>query len=170
MTLLIERELAALAHHQNVSELRGADGRRGTSPFADLLIRVDLLAGPKNRSEREQPRIRVEHDASIDLRDAFEHRRRKVGRARLLQQVMEPILGACSLSPPGFQQVQRAHNLASVPSVFEHDKHPSAAVLSEVKTRGKKPSGQLFPSDSSLPRFIFRDRVCKMPASVEEIE
>ena len=75
MTLLIERELAALAHHQYISKLRGADGRRGTSPFADLLILSHLLPMPKNRSEREQSRIEIEHDAAIDLRDAFEHSR-----------------------------------------------------------------------------------------------
>ena len=75
MTLLIEGELAALAHHQYISELRGADGRRGTAPFADLLIRIHLLAVPKNRAEREQSRIEIEHDAPINLRDAFKNGR-----------------------------------------------------------------------------------------------
>src|SRR5579863_9495866 len=83
---------------------------------------------------------------------------------------MEAILSACPVPPVGFQQIQCAHNLASVPSVFEHYKHPSAAVFSEVETSRKEPRGQVLSGDSRLPRFIFRDRVCKMPAPVEEIE
>ena len=75
MTFLIEGELATLAHHQHIAKLRGADGRRGTSPFADVLILIHLLAVSKNRSEREQSGIEIEHDAPIDLRDAFKHRR-----------------------------------------------------------------------------------------------
>ena len=71
MAFLVERELATLAHHQYISKLGGADGRRRTSSFPDLLILSYLLAVPKNRSEREQSRIEIEHDASIDLRDAF---------------------------------------------------------------------------------------------------
>lgn len=54
MAFLIERELATLAHHQHIAKLRGADGRRRTSSFADLLILSHLLAMPKNRSEGEQ--------------------------------------------------------------------------------------------------------------------
>ena len=75
MPFLIERELAALAHHQDISKLRGADGRRGTPPFADLLVLIHLLAMPKYRSEREQSGIEIEHDAPIDLRDAFKNSR-----------------------------------------------------------------------------------------------
>ena len=83
---------------------------------------------------------------------------------------MEPILGAYSLVPIGFQQIHGAHNLASVPSVFEHHKHTAAAVFSEVESGGKQPRGQIFAPDSRFPRFIFRDRIRKMPAPVEEIE
>jgi hypothetical protein len=50
MTLLIEGELSTLAHHQHIAKLRGADGRRSSPPFADLLILIHLLAVPKNRS------------------------------------------------------------------------------------------------------------------------
>ena len=58
MAFLIERELASLAHHHYISKLRGADGRRGTSSFPDLLILSHLLPVPKNGSEREQSRSR----------------------------------------------------------------------------------------------------------------
>ena len=75
MPLLIERELATLAHHQHIAKLRGADGCRGTSSFTYLFILNHLLAVSKNRSEREQSRIEIEHDAPIDLRDAFKHSR-----------------------------------------------------------------------------------------------
>ena len=71
MALLIERELAALAHHQHIAKLRGAYRRSGAPPFADLFIFIHLLAVPKNRAEREQSRIKIEHDAPINLRDAF---------------------------------------------------------------------------------------------------
>ena len=76
MTLLIERELAALADHQYIAELRCADGRCRASAFANLLILIHRWAVPQNRAEREQPRIVIEHYATIDLRDAFKHSRR----------------------------------------------------------------------------------------------
>ena len=81
MPLLIEGELAALAHHQHIAKLRCSDGWRGTSAFADLLILRRLLAVPKNRSECEQSRIAIEHDAPINLRAAFQNGRGKVGKA-----------------------------------------------------------------------------------------
>lgn len=75
MPLLIERELATFAHHQYIAKLRGPDSRRGTSSFADLLILSHLLAVSKDCSEREQSRSEIEHNAPIDLRDAFKNSR-----------------------------------------------------------------------------------------------
>src|ERR1700722_5990419 len=105
MPLLIERELAALAPHQNIAELRGADRRRGTPSFADVFILIHRPAVPQNRSERKQPRIAIKDDAPVDLRDTFQHGRRKLESVRLSQEIMEPILGACSLPPFDFKEI-----------------------------------------------------------------
>ena len=68
---------------------------------------------------------------------------------------MEPILGACSLPPLGFQQIQCAHNLTSVPSVFEYNKHPSTAVFSEIESGRKQPRRQIFTPNGGFPRSYF---------------
>src|SRR5258705_7583569 len=97
LPLLIERELAALAHHQHIAKSGRTDRCRGASAFADLLMLIDWCALPEDRSERNQFRIPIEHDASIDLRNAFEHGCRQLGSPRAPQHIMQLILPARSI-------------------------------------------------------------------------
>lgn len=76
MTLLIKRELASFAHHQNIGELRCTDCGCRAPALPNFLIITHLRPLPENRTEREQAGVAIHNHASIDLRDAFQDRRR----------------------------------------------------------------------------------------------
>jgi hypothetical protein len=174
MPLLIERDLASLAYHQNIAELRCGDGCSGAAALADLLILIYRLIRwqlmPKNRSEREQPRVLIEHNASVDLRDALEHSRREFDGARLSQKIIELVLRACSLSRVGFEQVEPAHKLMDMFRTFQDYEHASAPMFGKIESGGEQPRGEISAPDRGLPGLILRDSVREAPTSVEEIE
>src|SRR5882757_9163372 len=89
MTLLIERDLAAFTHHQYTAKVRRADRRCGASTLADLLVLICWRAVPENRTEREQRPRAIEHHASVDLGDAFEHSLRELVCTRLSEEIIE---------------------------------------------------------------------------------
>jgi hypothetical protein len=77
----------------------------------------------ENRSKRELLPIAIEHHASIDLGDAFEHSLRELGSTRLSEETMGSFL---TPAPAGFQQIEPLHKLNSLFRIFGESEHASA--------------------------------------------
>src|SRR5580700_1694379 len=83
--------MAVLADLEDVSKLRGRDGRSRTAALRDFIRRNRHRTMPENCAKRQQVRIAVEHDAPIDARDGFQNGLRKLSHTLLAQKIVKLI-------------------------------------------------------------------------------